>query len=76
MLLPPLVKHNGNEHFSSMFFDKGWFSSLHPFQDCDCFVLTQVSFPLFLARCASDPVLGPFGPLGFLVPKGMRSPAM
>jgi hypothetical protein len=41
------IKHDGNEHLSSIFFDEGWFSSLHLFQDCNCFVLTQVSFPLF-----------------------------
>ena len=41
------VKHDGNEHLSSIFFDEGWFSGLYLFQDCDCFVLTQVSFPLF-----------------------------
>ena len=39
-------------------FDKGWFSSLHLLQDCDCFVLTQVSFHFSIARCASDPVCG------------------
>jgi hypothetical protein len=41
------IKHDGNEHLSSIFFEEGWFSSLHLLQYCDCFILTQVSFPLF-----------------------------
>ena len=41
------IKHNGNQHLSSIFFDEGWFSSLHLYQACDCFVFTQISFPLF-----------------------------
>ena len=46
--------------------DQGWSSSLHPLQDCDCFVFTQVSFPLFwLVVPVIQFVVGPFGPLGF-----------
>ena len=40
-------QHDGNEHFSSVFLDQSWSSSLHPFQNCDGFVFAQVSFPLF-----------------------------
>ena len=71
------VKHDGNEHLSSIFLDEDWFSGLHLFQDCDCFVLTQVSFTLpQLFALAIQFVVGPFGPLGFLVPRGMHSQAM
>ena len=40
------IKYDGNEHLFSIFFDEGWSAGLHLLQDCYCFVLTKVSFPL------------------------------
>ena len=39
------IEHDGDERLSSIFFDKGRSASLHLLQDCQCFVLTKVSFP-------------------------------
>ena len=66
------IKHDGNEHLSSIFFDEGWFSSLHLFQDCNCFVLTQVFVPTLLKLFALVIrfEVGLIGPLGFLVLRG------
>ena len=67
---------NGNEHFSSIFLDQGWSSSIR----------SRIATALFshrfrshssLARCASDPVCsGTIRAAEFPVPRGMHYRAM
>ena len=58
-----LIKYDGNEHLSSIFFNESRFAFLHSIQDCHSFVFTDVSFPLL-----DGSLVGPSVAPGCLMP--------
>ena len=52
------VKHDGNEHLCSIFFDEGWPAGLHLLQDCSALFSQRFRSHSSMALCASDPVCG------------------